>query len=52
MIYYVLRTVGAVPVIQLGMNVMQWIADVQADLFKTSDLAMHDAIRGGAIFTL
>ena len=47
MIYFALRTAGAVPVTQLGMNVKQWIPDVQTDLFKKFDLAKHEAFRGG-----
>ena len=47
MIYFALRTAGAVPVTQLGMNVKQWIPDVQTDLFKKFDQAKHEAFRGG-----
>jgi hypothetical protein len=47
MIYFALRTAGAVPVSQLGMNVKQWIPDVQTDLFRKFDLAKHEAFRGG-----
>ncbi len=47
MIYFALRTTGAVPVTQLGMNVKQWIPNVQTDLFKKFDLAKHEAYRGG-----
>jgi len=47
MIYFALRTAGAVPVTQLGMNVKQWIPDVQTDLFKKFDLAKHESSRGG-----
>ena len=47
MIYFALRTAGAVPVTQLGMNVKQWIPDVQTDLFKKFDLAKHEGFHGG-----
>jgi len=47
MIYFALRTAGAVPVTQLGMNVKQWIPDVQTDMFKKFDLAKNEAFRGG-----
>lgn len=47
MIYHALRTRGAVPVGQLGMNVKQWIPAVQSELFRQLDLAKHEAYRGG-----
>jgi hypothetical protein len=47
MIYFALRTAGGVPVTQLGMNVKQWIPDVQSDLFKAFDQAKHESSRGG-----
>lgn len=47
MIYHALRTAGGVPITQLGMNVKQYIPDVQSELFKKFDLAKHQDYRGG-----
>ncbi|MBI1187318.1 MAG: hypothetical protein GC206_08325 [Alphaproteobacteria bacterium] len=47
MIYHALRTTGQVPVEQLGMNVKQWIPDVQSELFRHFDLRKREAYRGG-----
>jgi hypothetical protein len=40
-------TAGAVPVTQLGMNVKQWIPDVQTDLFKKF-IWQHEAFAAGS----
>jgi hypothetical protein len=47
MVYHALRTAGGVPVTQLGMNVKQYIPDVQSELFKRFDTAKHKDYRGG-----
>jgi hypothetical protein len=47
MIYHTLRTAGGVPVDQLGMNVKQWIPNVQSEFFRRLDLAKKEEFRGG-----
>lgn len=47
MLYHALRSVGGVPLGQIGMNVKQWIPDVRSDLFKQYDLKKHQDFRGG-----
>jgi hypothetical protein len=47
MIYHALRTMGRVPVSQIGMNVKQWIPNVRSELFVKFDLAKHVNYRGG-----
>jgi hypothetical protein len=47
MIYHALRSSGGVPIRQIGMNVKQWIPDVQSELFRRLDLRKNEAYRGG-----
>ena len=47
MIYHALRSSGGVPIGQIGMNVKQWIPDVQSALFRRLDLRKNEAYRGG-----
>lgn len=47
MLYHALRTTGQVPIGQVGMNVKQWIPNVQSDLFKRYDSKKHEDFRGG-----
>lgn len=47
MIYHALRTSGGVPADQLGMNVKQFIANVQSELFKALDVRKREDYRGG-----
>ena len=47
MVYHALRSVGHVPATQLGMNVKQFISDVQSELFRKFDAAKHKDFRGG-----
>ena len=47
MTYFALRDTGQVPLRQLGMNVKQWITDVQSELFRTLDARKHEQYRGG-----
>jgi hypothetical protein len=47
MVYYALRTAGGIPANQLGMNVKQYIPDVQSELFRKFDSAKHKDYRGG-----
>ena len=47
MIYHALRTDGAVPLTQIGMNVKQYIENPESDLFKRLDLRKHIDFRGG-----
>jgi hypothetical protein len=46
-IYHCLRSVGEVPLEQLGMNVKIWITDVVSELFKKLDLRKPEGFRGG-----
>lgn len=47
MVYHALRSSGRVPADQLGMNVKQWISNVQSELFRRLDLRKREAYRGG-----
>lgn len=47
MIYHALRTAGGVPVTQLGMNVRQFIPNVQSELFKGFAASKSEAFRTG-----
>ena len=47
MIYHSLRTVGNVPLGQLGMNVKMWIDDPVSELFQTLDQRKHQNYQGG-----
>jgi hypothetical protein len=47
MTYHALRSAGGVPLDQLGMNVKQWIPDVQSELFRRFDAVKHESYRGG-----
>jgi hypothetical protein len=47
MIYHSLRTVGNVPLGQLGMNVKMWIDDPVSELFLTLDRRKHQNYQGG-----
>ena len=47
MIYYALRTDGAVPLTQIGMNVKQYIENPVSELFKSLDMRKHIDFRGG-----
>ncbi|WP_157959726.1 hypothetical protein [Devosia submarina] len=47
MIYHALRVAGPVPLMQLGMNVKQWITNVTTDLFKQLDLRHAEGFGGG-----
>jgi hypothetical protein len=47
MVYHALRTSGAVPLNQVGMNVKQWIVDVSSPLFQALDLKKAEGFRGG-----
>ena len=47
MIYHSLRTVGNVPLGQLGMNVKMWIDDPVSELFQSLDQRKHQDYQGG-----
>jgi len=47
LVYHCLRTHGAVPARQLGMNVKMWIANPVSDLFKQLDAKKDQRFRGG-----
>ncbi|UYM15984.1 hypothetical protein [Endozoicomonas euniceicola] len=47
MIYHCLRTAGAVPIDQLGMNVKIWISNPISPLFQALDKKKHEDYQGG-----
>lgn len=47
MIYHLLRSVGNVPLGQIGMNVKMWIEDPVSKLFQSLDQRKHEDYRGG-----